>query len=131
MISGITSGNPRSGTGALGGFKGSVASLSQGGITSAAKYMVSIEESIKDILITPLGSRVMRPEYGSLLYTLIDRKIDDDFKIKLTRYTAEAISKWEKRVKLKGVRLNECKDNKLSITLLFENYGDLTMELSK
>ncbi|EAI3737908.1 baseplate assembly protein, partial [Campylobacter jejuni] len=35
-------------------------------------YMVSIEESIKDILITPLGSRVMRPEYGSLLYTLID-----------------------------------------------------------
>ncbi|EAJ8871320.1 baseplate assembly protein, partial [Campylobacter jejuni] len=30
-----------------------------------------------------------------------------------------------------GVRLNECKDNKLSITLLFENYGDLTMELGK
>ncbi|EAH6282889.1 GPW/gp25 family protein, partial [Campylobacter jejuni] len=28
-------------------------------------------------------------------------------------------------------RLNECKDNKLSITLLFENYGDLTMELGK
>ncbi|EAI5420444.1 baseplate assembly protein, partial [Campylobacter coli] len=52
--------------------------------------MVSIEESIKDILTTPLGSRVMRPEYGSLLYTLIDRKIDDDFRVKLTRYTAEA-----------------------------------------
>ncbi|EAH8490086.1 baseplate assembly protein, partial [Campylobacter jejuni] len=32
------------------------------------KYLTSIEESIKDILITPLGSRVMRPEYGSLLY---------------------------------------------------------------
>ncbi|EAJ4185498.1 baseplate assembly protein, partial [Campylobacter coli] len=28
-------------------------------------YMVSVEESIKDILITSLGSRVMRPEYGS------------------------------------------------------------------
>ncbi|PJP67463.1 baseplate assembly protein, partial [Campylobacter jejuni subsp. jejuni] len=27
--------------------------------------------------------------------------------------------------------INECKDNKLSITLLFENYGDLTMELGK
>ncbi|EAL5903430.1 baseplate assembly protein [Campylobacter lari] len=95
------------------------------------KFMVSIEESVKDILITPLGSRVMRPEYGSLLYTLIDRKIDDDFKIKLTRYTAEAISKWEKRVRLKGVRLNECKDNKLNIILLFENYQDLKVELSK
>ncbi|ECW8954972.1 MULTISPECIES: GPW/gp25 family protein [Campylobacter] len=95
------------------------------------KYLTSIEESVKDILITPFGSRVMRPEYGSLLYTLIDRKIDDDFKIKLTRYTAEAISKWEKRVRLKGVRLNECKDNKLNITLLFENYQDLKVELSK
>lgn len=94
-------------------------------------YLVSIEESIKDILITPLGSRVMRPEYGSLLYTLIDRKIDDDFRVLLIRYTAEAISKWEKRVKLKGVRLNECKDHKLNLTLLFENYRDLTLELNK
>ncbi|TQR29154.1 baseplate assembly protein [Campylobacter sp. MIT 99-7217] len=92
-------------------------------------YMVSIEESIKDILITPLGSRVMRPEYGSLLYTLIDRKIDDDFKIKLTRYTAEAISKWEKRVRLKGARLNECKSGILSIALFFENYPNLNLEL--
>lgn len=112
---------PRSGTG---DFSKRVQSK-----TSAAKYMISIEESIKDILITPLGSRVMRPDYGSLLYTLIDRKIDDDFKIKLTRYTAEAISKWEKRVKLKGVRLNECKANQLSIGLLFEDYKDLNMEL--
>ncbi|TKX29512.1 GPW/gp25 family protein [Campylobacter estrildidarum] len=94
-------------------------------------YLISIEESIKDILITPLGSRVMRPEYGSLLYTLIDRKIDDDFRVKLTRYTAEAISKWEKRVKLKGVRLNKIQEGKLSITLLFEDYKDLDLELNK
>lgn len=93
-------------------------------------YLISIEESIKDILTTPLNSRVMRPEYGSLLYTLIDRKIDDSFKIKLTKYTAEAISKWEKRVKLKGVRLNECKNHKLNITLIFENYKDLNLELN-
>ncbi|EAK0103483.1 baseplate assembly protein [Campylobacter coli] len=93
--------------------------------------MVSIEESIKDILTTPLGSRVMRPEYGSLLYTLIDRKIDDDFRVKLTRYTAEAISKWEKRVKLKGVRLNKMQEGKLSITLLFEDYKDFSLELNK
>ncbi|EOH9591172.1 TPA: GPW/gp25 family protein [Campylobacter jejuni] len=94
-------------------------------------YLISMEESIKDILTTPLGSRVMRPEYGSLLYTLIDRKIDDDFRVKLTRYTAEAISKWEKRVKLKGVRLNKMQEGKLSITLLFEDYKDFSLELNK
>ncbi|TKX33241.1 GPW/gp25 family protein [Campylobacter taeniopygiae] len=94
-------------------------------------YLISIEESVKDILTTPLGSRVMRPDYGSLLYTLIDRKIDDDFRVKLTRYTAEAISKWEKRVKLKGVRLNKMQEGKLSITLLFEDYKDFSLELNK
>ncbi|ECV2036451.1 baseplate assembly protein [Campylobacter jejuni] len=94
-------------------------------------YLISIEESIKNILTTPLGSRVMRPEYGSLLYTLIDRKIDDDFRVKLTRYTAEAISKWEKRVKLKGARLNKMQEGKLSITLLFEDYKDFSLELNK
>lgn len=86
---------------------------------------LSIEESIKDILITPLGSRVMRPDYGSLLYTLIDRKVDDSFRAKLTRYTAQAITKWEKRVRLKGVRLNQNKDSKLSLTLIFENDNSL------
>lgn len=92
-------------------------------------YLVGIEESIKDILITPLGSRVMRPEYGSLIYTLIDRKVDDSFKAKLTRYTAQAIAKWEKRVKLKGVRLNQSKDSKLSLTLIFENYNSLEVQV--
>lgn len=92
-------------------------------------YLVGIEESIKDILITPLGSRVMRPEYGSLIYTLIDRKVDDSFKAKLTRYTAQAIVKWEKRVKLKGVRLNQSKDSKLSLTLIFENYNSLEVQV--
>lgn len=93
------------------------------------KYLVSIEESIKDILITPLGSRVMRPSYGSLLYTLIDKKIDDDFRLKLTQYASEAITKWEKRVELKGVRLNSLNNHKLNITLLFNNHPSIEVQI--
>ena len=46
-------------------------------------YLTTIEESIKDILLTPLGSRVMLPEYGSRLFELIDRRVDDEFRADL------------------------------------------------
>lgn len=32
-----------------------------------------IRQSVRDILVTPIGSRVMRREYGSLLAAMIDR----------------------------------------------------------
>lgn len=63
----------------------------------------TIAESVVRILKTPLGSRVMRPEYGSLLYTLRDRKFDEEFKLKAARYTFEAIAKNEPRVKMEKV----------------------------
>jgi len=56
-------------------------------------YAVSIAKSINRILMTPLGSRVMRPEYGSLLYTLLDRDANDEFRVKATKYSFEAINK--------------------------------------
>lgn len=63
-------------------------------------YQVNIADSINRILKTPLGSRVQRPEFGSLLYTLRDRNFDDEYKLKATRYTYEAISRYEPRVKI-------------------------------
>lgn len=66
-------------------------------------YKISIAESINRILKTPLGSRVQRPEFGSLLYTLRDRNFDDEYKLKATRYTYEAISRFEPRVKIEQV----------------------------
>jgi phage baseplate assembly protein W len=69
-------------------------------------YVISIEESINRILKTPLGSRVMRPKYGSLLYTLRDRKFDDEFRVLATKYIFEAIKENEKRVKVAKVDFN-------------------------
>ena len=66
-------------------------------------YKISVTDSINRILKTPLGSRVQRPEFGSLLYTLRDRSFDDEYKLKATRYTYEAISKYEPRVKIEQV----------------------------
>jgi phage baseplate assembly protein W len=45
----------------------------------------------------------MRPQFGSLLYTLRDREFNDEYKLKATRYTYEAIGRWEPRVKVEKV----------------------------
>ncbi len=66
-------------------------------------YKVTIAQSINRILRTPLGSRTMRPEFGSRLYELRDREFNDEYKLKATKYTYEAISKWEPRVKVSRV----------------------------
>jgi len=66
-------------------------------------YKVTIPNSIKRILRTPIGSRAMLPLFGSRLHELKDREFNDEFKLKATRYTYEAISKWEKRVKVAQV----------------------------
>ena len=66
-------------------------------------YQVSIVESINRILKTPLGSRVMRPQFGSLLYTLRDREFNDEYRLLAKKYTYEAISKFEPRVKVDNV----------------------------
>ncbi len=66
-------------------------------------YQVSIVDSINRILKTPLGSRVMRPQFGSLLYTLRDREFNDEYRLLAKKYTYEAISKFEPRVKVDNV----------------------------
>lgn len=62
-------------------------------------------ESIRRILVTPLGTRVMMPEYGSRLFELVDKTVDDEWVLDATRYTYEAIEKNEPRVVVKKVTI--------------------------
>lgn len=87
-------------------------------------YLISIEDSIKDILLTPLGSRVMRPEYGSRLFELIDKRVDDEYKAKLTRFIIEAIHQNEPRVKVKRLKFESLVNHKLSYKIELES-GEL------
>lgn len=93
------------------------------------KYLIDIENSIKDILLTPLGSRVMLPEYGSRLFELIDRKVDDEFRADLACFVIEAVEKWEKRVKIDEVRLMGLKDHKLSFKVLLMSGDEIEVRI--
>lgn len=62
-----------------------------------------LRQSIADILTTPLGSRVMRRDYGSRLFELIDRPVTGGLIADVVAATAEAIRRWEPRVKVSRV----------------------------
>ncbi|WP_265031288.1 MULTISPECIES: GPW/gp25 family protein [unclassified Wolbachia] len=76
-----------------------------------------LKQSIVDILTTPIGSRIMRRNYGSRLLELIDRPINRDFTLEIYAATAEALEKWETRFKLEKVKITEVKEGKVTISL--------------
>ncbi|WP_353277780.1 GPW/gp25 family protein [Wolbachia endosymbiont (group A) of Agelastica alni] len=76
-----------------------------------------LKQSIIDILTTPIGSRIMRREYGSRLLELVDKPINRDFTLEIFSATAEALQKWEKRFKLEKVKITEVKEGKVNISL--------------
>lgn len=54
-----------------------------------------LRQSIADILTTPIGSRVMRRDYGSRLPELVDSPVGRSSPALLAAATAEALAKWE------------------------------------
>ena len=90
-------------------------------------YMATVEESILDILLTPIGSRVCLPEYGSRLHELVDRRIDDEYRVDLTRFVYEAVSKWEHRVTLKQIRDLKQDGDRLSFCIEFTDGTSVTV----
>ena len=59
-----------------------------------------IRQSVRDILVTPVGSRVMRREYGSLLSALIDQPQTPALRLQIMAACYSAIQKWEPRISL-------------------------------
>ena len=64
-----------------------------------------LRQSIHDILTTPLGTRIMRRSYGSLLPFLIDAPANDATRLRLMAATATALIRWEPRIKVSKVTL--------------------------
>jgi len=62
-----------------------------------------LRQSIEDILTTPIGTRVMRRDYGSRLYDLIDRPMTPGLKLDVFAAVVEALRKWEPRFVIERV----------------------------
>lgn len=73
-----------------------------GGSAEGTAHLV---QSIRDVLTTPLGSRIQRRDYGSLLPELIDQPFNDHTRLQLFGATATALMRWEPRIRLTRVAL--------------------------
>lgn len=69
----------------------------------AISGMDHIKQSIADILTTPVGSRVMRREYGSLLPSLIDQPLNGATLLRAYSAVVVAINEWEPRIRLERI----------------------------
>lgn len=62
-----------------------------------------ISQSIADILTTPIGTRVMRRNYGSYIPQLVDYPATPQNQLRLIAASAQAIAKWEPRTRVQKV----------------------------
>lgn len=76
-----------------------------------------LRQSIIDILTTPVGTRVMRRDYGSELYKLIDAPVNHSTLLRMYAATATALRKWETRFKLESVKAINAEPGKVILDL--------------
>ncbi len=70
---------------------------------AAISGLEHLRQSVGDILSTPIGSRVMRREYGSLVPELIDHPDNNTSQVRLFSAVASALLRWEPRFRLTRV----------------------------
>ncbi|ECS7323937.1 baseplate assembly protein, partial [Salmonella enterica subsp. enterica serovar Montevideo] len=54
-----------------------------------------LRQSVRDILLTPQGSRLARREYGSLLSALIDQPQNPALRLQIMSAVYVALNRWE------------------------------------
>lgn len=94
-------------------------------------YQISIEKSVARILATPVGTRVMRPEFGSRLHELLDRRTDDGWMVDCVRHTYEALDRWEPRISVGKVTRRAGDTMVITIEATVKESGDeINMEVT-
>ncbi|HIP60221.1 MAG TPA: baseplate assembly protein [Campylobacterales bacterium] len=92
------------------------------------KRQIELSKAVLRVLTTPLGSRVMRPEFGSRLYELLDRNVDSSFILDAISWTYEAIEKNLKEVKIENVEVKPLSDGIFKIVVWFNEGMSVEVE---
>lgn len=70
---------------------------------SVSKGVQKVNQSIHSILTTRKGERIFMPEFGSNLHLLVFEPLDDFLYPQLRVETAEALRRWERRIRVTGI----------------------------
>jgi phage baseplate assembly protein W len=85
--------------------------FNQRGEIALARGEQDIEQSIRIILETVPGERVMRPEFGCRVHELIFAPRNDSSKGLLISYVQEALERWEPRIELRELLVSDDPSN--------------------
>ncbi len=77
-----------------------------------------LRQSIRRLLTTPIGSRVMNRMYGSRLFSLIDAPVNPATQALIYQAVAEALDRWESRYELEQVSLHRYEQGALTLNLV-------------
>ncbi|MCU1780956.1 GPW/gp25 family protein [Pseudomonas sp. 14P_5.3_Bac1] len=90
-----------------------------------------LRQSVPDILVTPLGSRRHRPEYGSMLRRFVDLPVNEGWKSAVQAEVARALGRWEPRLKMDQVRVISVIGGQINLKLVGQYLGDaVTLEVA-
>ena len=79
--------------------------------------LAHLRQSVVMVLTTPIGSRVLRRDFGSRLYELLDKNITPSLKMQMYAATVEALRKWEPRLDIKRVVVDPAPDGDIQNTI--------------
>lgn len=70
-----------------------------------------LRQSVQTILMTPLGSRVMRRDFGSGLFELIDQNLTPLTFALIQAAVVDALGKWEPRLRITRVQADAVQED--------------------
>lgn len=89
-----------------------------------------LRQSVRDILLTPQGSRVVRREYGSLLSVLIDQPQNPALRLQIMSAVYMALSRWEPRLTLDSITISSNFDGSMLVDLTGQRNSGAPFSLS-
>ncbi|EEJ9030976.1 baseplate assembly protein [Salmonella enterica subsp. enterica serovar Oslo] len=89
-----------------------------------------LRQSVRDILLTPQGSRIARREYGSLLSTVIDRPQNPALRLQIMSAVYVALSRWEPRLTLDSITISSNFDGSMVVELTGQRNNGAPVSLS-
>ncbi|HBL6081046.1 GPW/gp25 family protein [Enterobacter hormaechei] len=89
-----------------------------------------LRQSVRDILLTPQGSRIARREYGSLLSELIDQPQNPALRLQVMSAVYVALSRWEPRLALDSITINSSFDGSMVVELTGQRDNGAPVSLS-
>ncbi|HBL7051130.1 TPA: GPW/gp25 family protein [Enterobacter cloacae] len=89
-----------------------------------------LRQSVRDILLTPQGSRIARREYGSLLSALIDQPQNPALRLQIMAAVYVSLSRWEPRLTLDSITTNSSFDGSMVVELTGKRNNGAPVSLS-